>query len=97
VGGFELTVVTPTATVAGYAQLIGTVQDKANPGKIWRAAATQGDCRLMLGPTCTATCALPEVCDGAACVAGPMTKTVGTVTVTGLATPTSATPNSQKN
>lgn len=97
VGGFELTVVAPTATVAGYAQLIGTVQDKPNPGKIWTAAATAGDCRLMVGPTCSATCALPTVCDGATCVAGPAAKPVGTVTVTGLGAPISAAPNSQKN
>jgi len=89
-------VVAPTPTVAGYAQLIGTVQDKANPGKIWVAAATEGDCRLMVGPTCSASCAAPTVCDGATCVPGPVTKTVGAVTVTGLAAPISATPNSQK-
>jgi hypothetical protein len=97
VGAFELTVVAPTATVVGYAQLIGTVQDRANPGKIWSAAATQGDCRLMVGPTCSATCALPDLCAGATCVPGPVTKTVGTVTLSGLSASISATPNSQKN
>ena len=96
-GGFELVLVAPTPTVEGYAQLIGTVQDKANPNKIWQATATEGDCRLMVGPACTTSCTLPSVCDGASCVAGPTTKTVGTVTVTGLNSALSAMPNSQKN
>jgi hypothetical protein len=51
----------------------------------------------MVGPTCSTSCALPSVCDGAACVAGPTAKTVGTVTVTGLDAALSATPNSQKS
>jgi hypothetical protein len=89
--------VAPTATVQGYAQLIGAVRDKVDPGKVWQAALTEGDCRLMVGPTCTTSCALPSVCDGATCVPGPTTKTVGTVTVTGLDAALSATPNSQKS
>ena len=95
-GGFELVMVAPTATVEGYAQLIGAVRDKVDPTKVWQPALTEGDCRLMLGPTCSTSCALPSVCDGAACVPGPTTKTVGTVTVTGLDAALSATPNSQK-
>jgi hypothetical protein len=84
----------PAGAVAGYAQLGGTIQDKPNPAKIWHAQATEGDCRLMLGPTCSASCALPNLCDGATCVPGPTTKTVGTVTVTGLNAALSAVPNS---
>lgn len=97
VGGFELTVVAPAGTVPGYAQLIGTVQDRPNPTKIWHAETSEGDCRLMLGPTCNASCTLPDVCDGATCVPGPTTKTVGTVTVIGLNAPLSAMANSQMN
>jgi hypothetical protein len=96
-GGFELVLVAPTPTAEGYAQLIGTIQDKANPNKIWQAAATDGDCRLMVGTPCTTSCTLPSICDGASCVPGPTTKTVGMVTVTGLNSPLSATPNPQKN
>lgn len=95
-GGFELVLVAPTPMTEGYAQLIGTIQDKVNPSKVWQATATEGDCRLMVGPACTTSCTLPSVCDGASCVAGPTTKTVGTVTVTGLNSALSAMPNSQK-
>jgi hypothetical protein len=95
-GGFELALVAPTPTVEGYAQLVGAVQDKVDPRMIWRAATTEGDCQLMLGPACTVSCTLPSVCDGASCVPGPTTKTVGTVTVAGLNSPLSAMPNSQK-
>lgn len=96
-GGFELVMVAPTSTVEGYAQLIGTVQDKVTPGKVWTVAATEGDCHLMLGPTCSTSCTLPSICNGSTCVPGPTTKTVGTVTVTGLKGALSAMPNSQKN
>jgi hypothetical protein len=95
-GGFELALVAPTPTVEGYAQLIGAIQDRVNPSKIWHALATQGDCRLMVGPACTTSCTLPDVCDGASCVPGATTKTVGTVTVAGLNSPLSAMPNAQK-
>jgi len=97
VGAFELAVVAPVGTVAGYAQLIGTVQDKPDPTKIWQAQATEGECRLMLGPTCNASCTLPNVCDGDTCVPGPTIKTVGTVTITGLNAALSAMPNSKMN
>lgn len=97
VGGFELVVVAPAGTVPGYAQLIGTVQDKPNPTKVWQAIATEGDCRLMIGPSCSTSCPLPNICDGATCVPGPTTKTVGTVTVAGLNSALMAMPNSQMN
>jgi hypothetical protein len=98
IGGFELVLVAPAAAVEGYAQLIGTVQDRVNPTKVWQSGLAEGDCRLMLGPTCSTSCPLPTVCDGASCVAGPTTKTVGTVTVSGLTGGAlSAMPNSQKN
>lgn len=94
-GGFELVMVAPTATVVGYAQVTGSVQDKADPSRVWHAVATDGACRLMVGPTCSTNCTLPNVCDGDTCVSGPTTKMVGTVMVTGLSQPVSAMPNSQ--
>jgi hypothetical protein len=97
VGGFELIMVSPTPTVTGYAQLTGSVQDKVTPSKVWTAATSEGDCRLMLGPSCSTSCTLPTVCDGSTCVPGPTTETVGMVTVTGLKGALSATPNMQKN
>lgn len=90
-GGFVFTMKPASAGMAGFGQLNGAVRDKALPKDVWKSEMDQGPCRLMVPPACTA-CTLPMVCDGMSCVPGPTPKSVGNVTITGLATALTAMP-----
>jgi hypothetical protein len=90
-GGFIFTMKPSSAGMAGFGQLNGAVRDKALPKDVWKSEMDQGDCHLMVPPPCT-SCTLPMVCDGMSCVQGPTPKSVGTVTITGLAAALTAMP-----
>lgn len=100
VGRFGLSLeheaVAPAMPAPAYSQLIGAVRDGVVPSDVWVVSgAPVGTCRLMVGPTfaCSPACTPGNVCKAGACVAAPVSHSVGKVTVTGLLAPTSITPN----
>jgi hypothetical protein len=91
VGGFEL-VLDPE-----YTSLEGKVFDAIDPRLVEAEIATEGTCRLVTPPSllCDPGCSpSTEVCaPGNQCVPVPAGRSVGTVTVSGLATPVEMNPN----
>ena len=71
-----------------YAAVTAEVADGVTPLTILQLELEQGECRLMrkVNPFCAAPCGPLEVCnhDGV-CLAAPQNRSIGTVTVTGLA------------
>ena len=84
VGGFSITLVSPTAG----AQVLGSVKDSVAPSDVSTVLVQQGTCRIVLGPdlVCGTMCVNGMVCAGNnACVPSPRAVSVGAVQGTGLA------------
>lgn len=86
VGGFGVLLVENIDAVGPpYAMLSGRVRDGVDPITYLEAKASAGDCKLVARPICAPACARPELCGvGARCVREPLSRSVGTVDVTGL-------------
>jgi hypothetical protein len=91
IGGFEL-VLDPE-----YTSLEGKVFDSVDPALVPTEVASEGSCRLVTPPSllCDPGCApSTEVCaPGNQCVAVPVARGVGTVSVSGLVSPVEMNPN----
>ncbi len=88
VGGFAFTVTPPADNAVGHSELGGSIYDAVAPSDVWTTKATEGSCRLTVGPklSCTADCASMGQSCGASgsCVPAPVVKAVGAVTLSGL-------------
>jgi hypothetical protein len=94
VGGFSLQLVgakpMDDPPAAAYTQLNGGVLDRVDPATLWQTADSDGDCKLIVGPTlvCNPACGTGQVCAGQnACSPQPVSQSVGNVNVTGLSAP----------
>jgi hypothetical protein len=99
VGLLTLKLVPPEGASTGYSEFSGVVSDKVMPSDVWVETKKEGDCRLITGPklTCAPTCKVGEVCLGNnQCTSAPAGQDVGTITLTGLLSPLTATPTSGK-
>lgn len=99
VGGFSLAVIRASGAAPASSQLAGGVYDATDPSKLWQKLESEGDCRLEIGPefACSPQCGAGQTCSGDACVPSPKLKSVGKVTVTGLATALSVNPLPSRN
>jgi hypothetical protein len=90
VGSFKITLKAPTSSNIGYTEVLGGVYAWAYPeDTVWTLAESQGGCDLLTPsvPFCDPACTGGAVCvEGGECVASPAKKSVGTVTVRGVAT-----------
>lgn len=82
---------------AAYSQVTGGIRDGVRPDSIWvpqTVAGSGSECKLMVGPSnsCPTACNSTQVCKGNACVAAPVTKSIGEVTFSGLVVPVKMTP-----
>jgi hypothetical protein len=99
VGGFSLQLNPPKGDTVGTSSLTGGVFDKVNPRDVWVVSATEGDCKLLLGPTllCAPSCTQGQICAGSNnCIANPAVQSVGKVTITGLDQPLEVAPGNDK-
>ncbi|MFZ5891872.1 MAG: hypothetical protein ACOY0T_12530 [Myxococcota bacterium] len=96
VGTLTLRVVPPTttpATVPGYSEFGGSVNDKVNPSDVWVENKKEGGCRLITGPklSCATACPVGEVCAGNnVCVSAPAGQDAGAISISGLSSAVSA-------
>jgi hypothetical protein len=74
----------------------GYVQDGVTPTAVWIERQRVGDCAVLERPNpfCDPDCSPPQICGLAgSCIASPVNRSVGTVTITGLSTSVSMTPD----
>lgn len=100
VGTFQIELVPPvpamgdTPETPGKTAVLGKVYDGPTPAQIvWEEALADGDCRLSTPrvPFCSTPCGGSAVCvEDETCEPYPISGSVGTVTVTGVATETGA-------
>jgi hypothetical protein len=100
VGTFQIELVPPvpamgdTPETPGKTAVLGKVYDGPTPAQIiWEEASADGDCRLLTPrvPFCSTPCGGSAVCvEDETCEPYPTSGSVGTVTVTGVATDTGA-------
>jgi hypothetical protein len=95
VGGFTVELKPELNGAPPYAQVNGIVRDGVDPKDVWESIASEGSCRVVVGPTvtCAPACATGMVCRAGACVSAPAAHSVGTVTLAGLVVPLVMTPN----
>jgi hypothetical protein len=90
VGGFTV------ALDEGFTSVSGFVRDAVLPSDVWAIEAEEGDCRLRVGPAlrCDEACGAERTCAGErGCVDYPRNRSVGAVTVAGLAAPVAMEPS----
>jgi hypothetical protein len=99
VGGFAVQLMPAMADAsppaAAYTQVNGGVLDRVDPTTLWQTTDSDGDCKLVVGssPACNPACGTGQVCGGQnQCSPEPVSRSVGTVVITGLSAPVSLMP-----
>ena len=94
VGGFNFQLVPADMGSTPYSQLGGGVRDKTMPSETWKAEMKDGECSLMVPPFgCSPACTSGQACVAAnTCATAGVYQDVGTVTMTGPASPLVANP-----
>jgi hypothetical protein len=81
-------------------EITGYVRNGVVPREVWEEVATEGECKLKVGPTlfCDPRCSSDQICTSAGtCEPAPVKVDAGSVSIEGLAAPLTMSANSANN